>query len=260
MSHETPVQPKLADLMARYLQKQAEACAVGAAAGPDEVTPYEAGPVQPIDPKLAWDEAQAVFALAEPAIRPRGWRAPPHWPALVAGHEPVVALALSAANFPQMVRNFHLILQRADLAAYRPQPGRPVPAPDLLPWAEDVAAQRQFPQTLLALGALRLAKQFDAATAFARAHDGAVPPEWRAAWENEKAALDWHAGRAEQALAAWQALEPTVPVLFNRGMAELFLGQTAAAGEHLAAAVGRLSESSAWHHLGRLYLTLAQGR
>ena len=94
MSHETPVQPKLGDLLARYLEKQAEACAVGAAASADEVTPYEAGPVQPINPKLAWDEALAVFSLAGTTTNVRGWKAPPQWSSMVTGHEPVLALAL----------------------------------------------------------------------------------------------------------------------------------------------------------------------
>jgi tetratricopeptide (TPR) repeat protein len=258
MSHEIPAQPKLADLVARYLEKKAEACAVGAAASPDEVTPYEAGPVQPIDPKLAWDESLEAIALAGPVANMRSWKAPPAWPSLVAGHEPVVALAMSAANFPQLVRNFHMILQMTDLTALKPQAGRPIPVPELAVWADDLAARKQFPQMLLALGTLRLAKQLDAAGEYARKHDAEVPPAWRSAWDNEKAALAWHAGRTDEALAAWQVLEPTVPVLFNRGMAELFLGEVAAAREHLAAAVAQLPETSAWHHLGRLYLTLAQ--
>jgi tetratricopeptide (TPR) repeat protein len=260
MSHETPVQPKLSELLARYLEKQADACAVGAAAGVDEVTPYEAGPVQPIDPKLAWDESLTIFTLTGQTAETRGWKAPPQWSSLVAGHEPVVALALCAANFPQLVRNFHMILQNADLTALKPQAGRPVAAPELAGWAEQVADRQQPAQVLLALGALRLAKQLEAAEQYARKHDGAIPPAWRGAWENEKAALLWHGGKAEEARAAWQKLEPTVPVLFNRGMAELFLGDVASAREHLAAAVARLPESSAWHHLGRLYLTLAQDR
>ncbi len=265
MAHETPVQPKLGDLLARHLEKQAEACAVGAAASPDEalpgeVMPYEAGPVQPIDPKLAWDESLAVFTLAAQPVNPRSWRAPPAWSSLVASHEPVVALALCAANFPQLVRNFHMILQVTDLTTLRPHPGRPAPAAELAAWAETTAERKQFPQTLLALGTLRLAKQLDAAEDYVRKHDGAIPAAWRSAWENEKAALAWHAGRGNEALAAWQQLEATVAVLFNRGMAELFLGDASAAREHLIAAVGGLPESSAWHHLGRLYLTLAQER
>lgn len=260
MSHNTAAQPKLADLLARYLERQVDACAVGAAASPDEVTPYEAGPVQPIDPRLAWDEAVAVLGLADPTVKPRAWKAPPLWPSLVAGHEPVVALAMCAANFPQLVRNFHMILQMTDLTALKPLAGRPNSAPELTAWADEVAGRKQFPQMLLALGTLRLAKQLDAAHDFAGKHDAEVPAAWRTAWDNEKAALAWHAGHAEEALAAWRQLEPSVPVLFNRGMAELFLGQFDAARADLAAAVGRLPESSAWHHLGRLYLALARDR
>jgi tetratricopeptide (TPR) repeat protein len=260
MSHETAVQPKLADLLARYLAKQADACSVGAAASADEVTAYEAGPVQPIDPRLAWDEAVAIVHLADPTVNTKAWKAPPLWPSLVAGHEPVVALAMCAANFPQLVRNFHMILQMTDLTALKPLAGRLNSAPELTAWADEVGGRKQFPQMLLALGTLRLAKQLDAAQEYARKHDAEVPVAWRAAWENEKAALAWHAGRADEALAAWRQLEPSVPVLFNLGMAELFLGQFDAARAHLAAAVGQLPESSAWHHLGRLYLALARDR
>jgi tetratricopeptide (TPR) repeat protein len=258
MSRETTVQPKLADLLTRYLAKQSDACAAGAAASPDEVTAYEAGPVQPIDPKLAWDESLAVLALAGPPVNARGWKAPPCWSSLVAGHEPVVALAMCAASFPQLVRNFHMILQMTDLTLVKPQPGRPVEAPELTAWADDVAARMQFPQVLIALGTLRLAKQLETAATYVRKHDAAVPAAWRAAWDNEKAALAWHAGRADEALAAWQQLAPSVPVLFNRGMAELFMGQPEAAREHLSLAVAQLAETSAWYHLGRLYLALAR--
>jgi hypothetical protein len=258
MSRETTAQPKLADLLTRYLEKRTDACAVGAAASADEVTPYEAGPVQPIDPKLAWDESLAVLALSGQPVQTRGWKAPPCWSSLVAGHEPVVALAMCAASFPQLVRNFHMILQMTDLTLLKPQAGRPVEAPELTAWADDVAARKQYPQVLIALGTLRLAKQLDAAAAYARKYDAEVPAAWRAAWENEKAALAWHAGRADEALATWQHLEPTVPVLFNRGMAELFLGHAVAARAHLTLAVAQLAETSAWYHLGRLYLALAR--
>jgi len=50
-----------------------------------------------------------------------------------------------------------------------------------------------------------------------------------------------------------------VPVLFNRGMAALFLDRPAEARADLRKATERLPESSGWHHLGRLYLALAGG-
>lgn len=258
MAHDNPGPPKLADLLARYLERRADAASLGAAGADGDVTPYEAGPVQPIDPKLAWDEAVAV--LPRYGAGAKADKAPPHWAGLVAGQEPLVALPFCVGNFPQLVRDFQLILHKADLTALRPQPGRPVPAPELDAWADEIAGRRAFPSLLLALGTLRLAKHFDVAERYVAAHDAAVPAEWRAAWDNERAALAWHAGRADAARALWDRLEPTVPVRFNRGMTELFLNQPDAARAHLSAAVAQISEQSAWHHLGRLYLALASLR
>ena len=43
-------------------------------------------------------------------------------------------------------------------------------------------------------------------------------------------------------------------------LAELFLGRPTEARRHLQAAVAGLPETSAWHHLASLYLTLADIR
>src|SRR5438270_863579 len=73
---------------------------------------------------------------------------------------------------------------------------------------------------------------------------------------NEEAALLWHRGRYEDAAKMWQTQEDSTAVLFNRGMAALFLGRAADAVTPLTEATRRLPETDAWHHLGRLYLAL----
>jgi tetratricopeptide (TPR) repeat protein len=248
--------------MARYLDKRISAHADGLA-GPEtsgEVVPFEAAPVQPVDARLAWQEALSAVSYYRPAAVSSNATAPPDWPQLVAAHEPVVALAFCAGNFPQLVRDFQPLLHHFALAKTRPTPGRPVPAPALLDWAAQTAAQKKYPETLLALGALRLAKQWDRAGELVQAHAAAVPAEWRHGWANEAAALAWHQGKWEEARDQWRTQTKSVPVLFNRGMAALFLGQPAEARTCLAEAVGQLPEAGAWHHLGRLYLTLAETR
>jgi hypothetical protein len=255
MSQETAVQPNLSDLLARYLERQADARAVGIASYDGEVLPYEVGPVQPLDPKLAWDEAQTVLQFYGSAAQRR--QAPPNWAHLVGNHESTVAVAFAAGNFPQLMRNFQAILARPNLAEMRPEAGRPAAAADVAAWVADVARNKQYPQMLIALGTLRLAKHFEAADAFVRAHDADVPADWRSAWENEKAAVAWHSGRCDEARKIWDALEPTVPVLFNRGMAALFAGDAGLAKQHLSAALAQLPASSSWHHLGRLFVILA---
>lgn len=263
MSKDTPVQANLAEMLARFLNKQAQAQTDGLAefeAGA-EVTAYEAGPVQPIDAALAWEEAVAALCHLGPSTGGgRHWAPPPHWVSLVAAHEPAVALAFCVGNFPQLVRNFHLIKQQGELAQFLPRARQAAPMTGLIHWGQQVAAQKHVPHMLVAVGVLRLAKNFNEADAYVRAHDAAIPKEWRAAWDNEKAALTWHQGQAETARAQWHALEPSVPVWFNRGMAELFLGDAAAARVSLNEVIRELPEASAWYHLARLYLTLGTMR
>jgi tetratricopeptide (TPR) repeat protein len=260
MSQETSVQPNLNDLFASYLERQADAQAAGIASFDGEVTPYEVGPVQPLDPKMAWDEALAVLPMVGKVAMQRR-KAPPHWAQLVAAHESIFAIACSAGNFPQLMRNFHAILTQPNLADMRPIPSeaRSVSA-ELVPWAEEVAQGHKFPDMLLALGTLRLAKQFADAERFITKHEASIPAEWRNGWDNEKAALAWHSGRYDEARQAWDQLEPTPPVLFNRGMAALFANDPTNAKLHLNDALAQMPAASAWHHLGRLYLILADLR
>jgi hypothetical protein len=253
----TPVQPSLNEMFGKFLAKQAEAQAAGIAA-PEagDVVPFEAVPVQPVDAKLAWDEARAALGFYDG--NKVTLKAPTDWANLVSLHEPTAAVALAAGNFPQLVRDLHQLLQTSDRSALRPTGSRALPAPALAEWAEGVIPSRKYPQILLAIGALRLARQFDAAELHLNNEAAKVPQEWRAAFENERAALAWHRGQTTEAAALWAAQPESVPVLFNRGMASLFLGKSAEARASLTRAVAQLPEDNAWHHLARLYLALAE--
>ena len=64
----TPVQPNVPELLAHYLQQRSEDQAAGLVA-PDttgEVVPFEAAPVQTVDPRLAYDEALAALRFFSP--------------------------------------------------------------------------------------------------------------------------------------------------------------------------------------------------
>ena len=224
------------------------------------MTPYDAGPVQPIDAGVAWTEAIASAACFQPVFDAKTLTVPPEWVSLVAGHEPAVALAFCMGNFPQLVRNFHLILQSAAPPRLSVNSGRAAEVPALVDWARKVGAKKQYPQVVLALGCLRLAKNFPQAEALIAEHDALVPGEWRAAWQNEKAGFAWHQGRAEGARDIWNALEPCVPVLFNRGMADVFGGDVVRGRATLDAVAEQIPETSAWHHLARLYALLGPSR
>jgi tetratricopeptide (TPR) repeat protein len=261
----TPVQLSLPELLARYLQRQAAAHAAGLSVteSAGEVEPYDAVPAQPVEPRLAWEEASSVvrhFQPGQPARTGKSPKPPDDWSILVAGQESVTALAFCLGNYPQLVRDLRSLVQVSARKAPPAPSSRPLSAPGLAAWATQAARKGQYPQTLLAVGVLRLARQFGQAEELLRRCRDEAPAEWQAAAANEEAALAWHRGRAEEAAALWRAQPESVPVLFNRGMAALFLGELAEARSCLNRAVAGLPEESPWYHLGRLYLALAEMR
>jgi hypothetical protein len=256
---QSPLLP-LADLFSQYLHRRTTAHEAGfASTESSEVVPFEAVPVQPIDARLAWTESQAALRFFQPNADTRSWPAPPDWTDLVAAQEPALGLALATGNFPQAVRNLNPLLQNSNLAGLRPghAPGSVRYASGLAAWA---SLQKRWPQLIHAVGILRLAKDFDRAWDLVKRHQGEVPAEWRAAWANEQAALAWHQGETDRAVALWQAQDVSAPILFNRGMSALFSDQPNEARTWLAQAAGQIPEESSWHHLCRLYLALAEMR
>ena len=259
--------PELSELFARYLHGQVgshEAGLVISTTG--EVVPHEAAPTQPADPKLAWHESLAVLPYYDSSFgggsqsRAKTLKSPPDWPALVASQEPAVAVPFCLGNFPQMVRSLQPLLHLtpgADATRLAIPHAPSVASAELIRWADQIVKRNQFPDNLMAVAALRLARDFERAAN--QLHDESdMPAEWRAAWENERAALTWQRGQTREALASWQAQKESRPVLFNRGMASLFLHQRDDARAALQKAVAHLPEDGAWHHLGRLYLALAE--
>jgi hypothetical protein len=252
--------PSVAEMTARYLQRQVDAHAAGLGfrdvAG--EVLPFEVLPVQPVDPRLAWDEATAVLSAFHRNDSIGTFQAPPDWSCFVASHEPAFALAFSAGNFPQLVRHLHPLLHAKKLSGLRPGTPAAEASPDAVEWPG--LSQRDFPQLLITLGLLRVTRQFERAAELLRMRESEVPGKWQAAWANETAALAWHRGQVEEAEMLWQTQGPTPAALFNRGMAALFADRPADARPLLAKAVAQLPDDGGWHHLGSLYLALAEMR
>jgi tetratricopeptide (TPR) repeat protein len=249
-----PATLSVAELFEQYLHRQinAHAQGLGYAEPTGDAVPHEAVPVQPVDPMLAWKDAVAVVRLLVPSAQLK-WKVPPEWPALVAQQEPAVALAFCLGNYPQLVRNLHPLLT-SEPAALRDISAHSASLPGLVVLASQ---PHDGPHRLLAAGLLRLAGQFEQSAALL-----AETPadDWKSVHINELAALAWHRGEAEKALQMWQQAPDSAPVLFNRGMAALFLGRAGEAVESLRRAVELLPENSAWHHLGQLYLALASTR
>jgi hypothetical protein len=250
------MQPGLADLLERYLQQAASSPVLGGT--PGEVVPFDAVPARPVDARLAWDGAVAVVPFLNPGFAVKTWKMPEDWPTLIASQDSTPAVAFCVGNFPQLVQSLQPLVAATDMSSLRPTG---VAAPPVTTALDLSGLPRQsFPQVLESLSLLRLAGRFDEAAHLTQTYRKDVPTAWQAAWANEEAALAWHRGRADQARQLWQAQPDSPPVLFNRGMAALFCNEAAEARSTLAEAVAALPDADSWHHLGRLYLALAQMR
>ena len=242
--------PSLTDLLVGFVNRPVDAAAIEAEAGAmGEVEPHEVAVGFRVDPRLAWKEgigALEAFGLPVPKTT-----APAEWAAVVVRHDSIAAQPFALASYPQRVRDLSALLQAKELSAFRPK-GDSRPATALHNWVKKQDAD--LSARLLTAAVLRAAHDYDAA---AEVLDKA---EASACVENERAALLWQRGEWEKAAAIWERIPDSAVVWFNRGMAALFLNQSGKARECLKKAVASLPESSGWHHLGSLYLALAEIR
>lgn len=257
-----PGQPALSELTARYLNRQSSAHTegLGIVDVSEDVVPHDTVPVQPVEPRLAWTEAQAVLEHFPLGTEKHSTGVPADWSSLVAAHESEIALPFCLGNYPQLVRYLPALLQTTTPAG-PPAPGlRPLASSSLLDWTRHVTSKKQGMPALLAAGVLRLARQYDEASATLQGCRPHLPATLERVWANEEAALLWHQGKTLEADSRWAKQTESVPVLFNRGVARLFLGKPEEARGFLQKAADGLPEASAWHHLARLYGALAEMR
>lgn len=230
-------QPSLQDLMVRFLANRSDAALAAVESGEGEVEPHEVAAGFRVDPRAAWTDATNNITAATGSL-------PPDWATLVSQPAPAFAVPMAAGNFPQRVRDLHPLLTKFEPAELRPS-GSQHPTTGLAGLRNWIA--KNTTQPVLAAGLARLIGDFDTAEKLLPA-DAA----------NERAALLWHRGRCEEALAAWTAMPDSPAATFNCGMALLFLGRVAEAKPALAAAVAAIPEESGWNALARLYLSVAE--
>ncbi len=242
-------------LFREYLEKRAAAHAISLAeAGPAEVVPFDAVPIQPPDPKATWGAAlEAAKFYGSPASP----KIPPNWPELVAQCEPELALPFCLGNYPQMVRDLAPFVEPTDLTRLRPTATcshrRAIVEHGALSQPSDSPIQ-----ILVSVASFRLMKEFDRAAELLRRCRDEIPLEYAAAWANEEAALAWHSGRVEEAEASWGSQPGIAPVVFNRGVAALFSGRSADARSFLKQAVSQIQDGAPWYYLGNFYIAVAE--
>src|SRR5438445_1803292 len=105
-------QPRIEDLMARFLTQQAKDRAAGIpepAVG--EIEPYEAAFAPAVEPRTALDEAVMALKLFAPDGGLANVVMPPEWASLVATDGEHFAVPLAAGGFPQLLRDLPTLLR-----------------------------------------------------------------------------------------------------------------------------------------------------
>lgn len=254
-------QPSLQDLMVHFLATRSDASAGAVeSVAEGEVEPFEVAAGFRVDPRAAWTDAVAAINPGGNAPGSPVGPLPTEWAALVSQPAAAFAVAMAAGNFPQRVKDLQPLLAKFDPAELRPSGGLTPSSglSGLRTWIARETKKRQPASTLLAAGVARSVGEFDWAGEILADAEPLCTGELRSAWENERAALLWQRGECDAALAAWDAMADTPATLFNRGMANLFLGKLDTAKGLLTKAVAALPESSGWHALARLYLAVAE--
>lgn len=239
-------QPTIEALMVRFLASRSDAAAAAVEFGESEVEPHEVAAGFRVDPRAAWLDATATITTGgnapPPSIQP-----PNEWASLVSQPAAAFALPMAPGHFPQRVKDLHPLLAKFNPTELRPG-GNQHPTTGfagLRNWLSKSGPNAPR----IAAGIARTLGDFDtAATLLASESD----------CENDRAALQWMRGECEAALAAWDTQPESPAVLFNRGMARLFLNQLPEARATLQKAVEAIPETSGWNALARLYLAVAE--
>jgi hypothetical protein len=179
---------------------------------------------------------------------------------MVAQPTPAFGVALAAGNFPQRVRDVQPMLAKFVPTSLRPGT-TPIPnlgLGGLRTWIVRETKKKQPHSSLLAAGVARTVGDKEWAEELLKDAEPLCTGEMRALWENEHAALLWHSGRSREALDAWNAMPDSPAVWFNRGMANLFLGNAKDARTALTKAADLLPDDQGWNSLARLYLAVAE--
>jgi hypothetical protein len=239
-------QPTIDALMVRFLANRSDAAASAVETGESEVEPYEVAAGFRVDPRAAWLDATAQITTGgnapPPAVQP-----PTEWATLVAQPAAAFAVPMAPGHFPQRVKDLQPLLTKFDPNELRPS-GSQGATPGFAGLRNWIAKHGSKNPTVAA-GIARTLGDFDTADALLADTTGT---------ENDRAAVLWARGRCAEAHAAWNALTESPAVLFNRGMAKLFLGQMSDARAELQRAVDAIPETSGWNALARLYLAVAE--
>jgi tetratricopeptide (TPR) repeat protein len=261
--------PQLSELFTDYLRRSIAEPQLHQALPESEVELHQAASLALVEPRQALQDATTAATWLLDKVSAAAFRSlqmPPGWALLVRNQEALCAIPFCLGYYPQMLRDVGPLLAGNARAALLAAPNQSAAMTDVVAWAEAKLRAGRWAESLFAVAVLRSWGQHDAARKFFGAVAQFVPASWDVLVQNEKAALSWSAGDRQGAANLWAEVASqktgasraaSTPVLFNRGLAALVAEQFEEARKFLSQAVESLPDGSAWHHLGRVYVSLA---
>jgi len=254
-----PNSPTIQDLMLRYLERQATA-EEGELVITGDVEPYQASVGISTEPRVAWSDAQSAINTMHPRSLHK-IAMPPEWGNWVMQSGAETAIAFAAGNFPEDVQDIATLVETRPLSRLQPNSTESSHISSTMQkWLDQRMRSGNVAEQLLAVGIFRRLGAFEQAERLLKQVSATAGTEWRTAVLNEQAALAWQQGEADEALELWESAGDSVVVLFNRGMALLFLDRANEARVMLRKVTEQLPETTSWHHLAGLYTALAEMR
>lgn len=256
-------QPRLDELFVKYLQERSVVASSASVVRESEVEPYQAASLAIVDSRQAFKDAIAAVGWLigdQSAVALQAFQPPPDWARFVHDQDTVVAVPFCVGHYPQMLRDVAPLLVDQRPSSLLTHRNGPKEMNDVAAWGGNMLQKRQWAQAVLAAAVLRMAGQCHAAGKVLGQVRASAPPVWDGVLRNEEAALAWASDDARSANRLWEEhpLADSPPVLFNRGLTALFADRLEVAETLLRQAAEKLPETSAWYHLGQLYLALAR--
>ncbi|MCS6976449.1 MAG: hypothetical protein NZM31_05495 [Gemmatales bacterium] len=256
--------PSISELLNRFLTRRSlDAEAMDAPEPVGEVQLYQASDLLAVSPQAAmidaWEAATRLTGREKAlGFVPRRFRPPSEWARLVRRAEPRCLIPCCVGVFPQLVRDASPLLT-ADLEQWQTTPSSSWEMPEVEGWGREHLAAGRPAEALFAVGMLRIAGQYEAASKLLDRIRSTAPDTWADVLANEQAALLWFLGDLAGAERMWKAHPQSGNgvVLYNRGVTALCQGRKDAI-ELFDRASAAWPESSTWHHLARMYRTLAE--
>ena len=247
---EMRMQPSLNELLSRYLNDPSQhSGSLNNRLGMME--PYEVqGAFRP-DARQTWRDATSVMELF--GLKSETLTIAPEWDSFTDLERTLPLLPIGFGLFPQRVS------ATIDWNGSLSNATTPVPGfSRLRQWLNDSISHENPKRLLIASGIAATLGDTERAVQLIQAAQPHCDAGWQPVWRNQKDAVAFLTGTASDGLFPQERSDPLTQ--FNRGVLALHDDNPTMAHSEFESATSIMPETSSWHHLAKLYQSVAEMR